>query len=329
MNDVRNVPVMEVKKLKKEYYASAGSFKKSVNRAVNGVDLVLRAGETFGVVGESGCGKSTLAKIMMCLEKPTEGEVYFGGQRIDNMSESKLRALRPKFQMVFQDSGSSLNPRKRIFDILSEPMMHHKKMTRVQAEKRVDELLEMVALSAQMKERYPHELSGGQRQRVCIARALSLEPELIVLDEPVSALDVSVQAQILNLLRDLQQKLGLTYLFIGHGLGAVHYISHRIAVMYMGAVVEIGQSDELFLNPLHPYTKALLDAAPIADVSLRERQRIALRGEAGGNAPAAGCPFADRCPQAGEDCRTIKISLEPVEGRQEHLCACPYARKEA
>jgi oligopeptide/dipeptide ABC transporter ATP-binding protein len=319
---------VEVKQLKKEYYASAGILKKSVNRAVNGVNLELRRGETFGIVGESGCGKSTLAKLMMCLEKPTSGEVYFDGQRIDNLSESRLRALRPKFQMVFQDSGSSLNPRKRIFDILSEPMMHHKRLTRVQAEKRVDELLEMVALQPQMKERYPHELSGGQRQRVCIARALSLEPEVIVLDEPVSALDVSVQAQILNLLRDLQQKLGLTYLFIGHGLGAVHYISHRIAVMYMGSVVEIGQSDELFMNPLHPYTKALLDAAPIADVSLRGRQRIALRGEAGGRAPSEGCPFADRCPQAREACRTIKISLERADDTGDRLCACPYARKE-
>ncbi len=321
----KNVPVMEVRNLQKEYYASAGIFQKSVNRAVGGVSLALRAGETFGVVGESGCGKSTLARLMMGLEKPTAGEVYFRGERIDNMPESRLRALRPKFQMVFQDSGSSLNPRKRIADILCEPMMYHKKLTRAQAYSRADELLEMVSLSPQMKERYPHEFSGGQRQRICIARALSLDPELIVLDEPVSALDVSVQAQILNLLRDLQERLGLTYLFIGHGLGAVHYISHRIAVMYMGRVVEIGQSDELFSNPAHPYTKALLDAAPIADVSLRDRARIALRGEAGGNAPKEGCPFADRCPQAKAECAAAQISLMPIDGSEDHLCACPYA----
>ncbi len=323
-----DVPVMEVKNLKKEYYASAGIFQRSVNRAVDGVSLALRKGETFGVVGESGCGKSTLARLMMGLEKPTEGEVWFCGERIDNMPEDRLREKRLRFQMVFQDSGSSLNPRKRIADILSEPMRYHKKLTHEQAQKRVDELLEMVALSPQMKERYPHEFSGGQRQRICIARALSLDPELIVLDEPVSALDVSVQAQILNLLRDLQKDLGLTYLFIGHGLGAVHYISHRIAVMYMGRVVEIGGSDEVFSNPVHPYTKALIDAAPIADVSMRSRQRIALRGEVGGNAPKEGCPFADRCPQAREECRRVRLELASVDD-QEHLCACPFVRREA
>ena len=181
-----------------------------------------------------------MARLMMCLEKPTSGEVLFQGMRMDTMPEGQLRRVRPRFQMVFQDSGSSLNPRKRVQDILREPMLYHRIGNRQQTDRRVEELLAMVGLPPEMKSRYPHEFSGGQRQRICIARALSLNPDVMVLDEPVSALDVSVQAQILNLLRDLQEKLGLTYVFIGHGLGAVHYISHRIAVMYMGRVVEIG-----------------------------------------------------------------------------------------
>ena len=278
----RETPVMEVKGLKKHYRVSGKGFSHTVTRAVDGVDFALIPGETFGVVGESGCGKSTIAKLMMGLEAPTEGEVYFRGERIDNQPENKKRALRPRFQMVFQDSGSSLNPRKRVMDILAEPMLYHKVADKTNVQARAEELLYQVGLPKEALNRYPHEFSGGQRQRICIAKALSLNPELIVLDEPVSALDVSVQAQILNLLKDLQEKLGLTYLFIGHGLGAVHYISHRIAVMYMGKIVEIGEADEVFEHPAHPYTQALLDAAPIADYDLRDRARIELRGEAGG-----------------------------------------------
>lgn len=303
-----------------------GLFQKNHVRAVDHIDLSLRRGETFGIVGESGCGKSTVARLIMGLEKPDAGEIFFNGARIDNMHEGRRRSLRPKFQMVFQDSGSSLNPRKRVMDILAEPMLYHREADRGNALQRVGELLNMVGLPEEARSRYPHEFSGGQRQRICIARALSLNPELIILDEPVSALDVSVQAQILNLLKDLQQSLNLTYLFIGHGLGAVHYISHRIAVMYMGKIVEIGEADELFKNPAHPYTKALLDAAPSADYSRRNRPRIALRGEAGGETPQEGCPFRERCPQAEGRCGQISPALQPMQDGLEHFSACPFAR---
>lgn len=319
-------PIMEVRNLKKHYRVSGKGFSHTITRAVDGVDLVLRAGETFGIVGESGCGKSTVAKLMMGLENPTEGEVYFRGERIDSLLEEKKRVIRPKFQMVFQDSGSSLNPRKRVLDILAEPMLYHGIAERQDVQARVEELLRQVGLPAEAKNRYPHEFSGGQRQRICIAKALSLNPELIILDEPVSALDVSVQAQILNLLKDLQDEMKLTYLFIGHGLGAVHYISHRIAVMYMGKIVETGEADELFSRPAHPYTQALLDAAPIADYSARNRKRIALRGEAGGSMVQGGCPFMDRCRQAREACAQADCALESVRGNGEHLSACPYAK---
>ena len=309
-------PVMEVRGLKKHYKAT---------RAVDGVDFQLYPGETFGVVGESGCGKSTIAKLMMGLETPAEGEVYFRGERIDQLPEGKKKRIRPRFQMVFQDSGSSLNPRKRVLDILSEPMLYHRIVDKKQVQTRVEELLRQVGLPKEAKDRYPHEFSGGQRQRICIAKALSLNPELIILDEPVSALDVSVQAQILNLLKDLQEKLGLTYLFIGHGLGAVHYISHRIAVMYMGKIVETGEADEVFNHPAHPYTQALLDAAPIADYDLRDRERIALRGEAGGSVPAEGCPFRARCPRARAECASVSCALAAVHGNEAHRVACPYS----
>ncbi|MBQ2956969.1 MAG: ABC transporter ATP-binding protein [Clostridia bacterium] len=321
-----DTPIMEVRNLTKHYRAGGAGLRHAVTKAVDGIDLSLRAGETFGIVGESGCGKSTVARLMMGLEAPTSGEVYFRGERIDNMPESRKRLLRPKFQMVFQDSGSSLNPRKRVMDILAEPMLYHGKAGRAEVLRRVDELLEQVGLPSAAKTRYPHEFSGGQKQRICIAKALSLGPELIVLDEPVSALDVSVQAQILNLLKDLQEELKLTYLFIGHGLGAVRYVSSRIAVMYMGKIVETGGADELFRHPAHPYTQALLDAAPVADYSLRNRPRIALRGEAGGMAPAGGCPFRDRCPHARPVCAEMTVSLEPVPGGEGRLSACPFGR---
>ena len=256
----------------------------------------------------------------MGLEKPDEGEVIFQGVRIDSLSEQRLRPLRPRFQMVFQDSGSSLNGRKRIADILREPMLYHRVVSRMDADKRVDMLLDRVGLPASARGRYPHEFSGGQRQRICIARALSLEPELIILDEPVSALDVSVQAQILNLLRDLQEQLGLTYLFIGQGLGAVHYISHRIAVMYMGRLVEYGDSDEVFRHPVHPYTRALLDAAPIADYAARGRKRLILRGEVGHEGWTAGCAFARRCPYAGAACAGAACRMTRIS--QEHFSCC-------
>lgn len=313
-------PVLEVRKLRKDYRITGeNSLIARTFPAVKEASFSVFPGETFGIVGESGCGKSTMARLMMCLEKPDAGEVYLQGKRIDNLSESERRRLRPRFQMVFQDSGSSLNPRKRVQDILREPMLYHRVGDEKQVDARVEELLDMVGLPVEMKRRYPHEFSGGQRQRICIARALSLNPDVIVLDEPVSALDVSVQAQILNLLRDLQQSLHLTYVFIGHGLGAVHYISHQIAVMYMGRVVEMGPSDTLFDHPAHPYTKALLDAAPVADDTLRSRERTVMAEEIGDHAPAEGCPLLPRCPYADEGCRNRGQALFETAGR---LTAC-------
>ena len=316
-----DAPVLEVRGLCRDYRISGeNSLFARTFRAVSDVSLAVYRGETFGIVGESGCGKSTVARLMMCLEKPDQGEVYFQGRRIDSLPERERRRLRPRFQMVFQDSGSSLNPRKRVGDILREPMLQHRQADRLGAGKRVEDLLSMVGLPAEMQARYPHELSGGQRQRVCIARALSLNPDVIVLDEPVSALDVSVQAQILNLLRSLQEEMGLTYVFIGHGLGAVHYISHRIAVMYMGRVVEVGASDELFDHPAHPYTKALLDAAPTAEPDSRERKRDVLKGEIDARPPEDACPLYHRCPRAAEGCLAFRGTMEEIAPGHRSVC---------
>ena len=293
--------------------------------AVQDVSFTLHRGESFGIVGESGCGKSTIAKLIMGLEKPDEGEIILDGHCINRLPERERRPLRPRFQMVFQDSSSSLNPRKRVEDILREPMLYHHLIDRADASRRVDELLALVGMPPEMKKRYPHELSGGQRQRVCIARALSLNPELVILDEPVSALDVSVQAQILNLLRDLQKELQLTCIFIGHGLGAVRYVSQRMAVMYMGRLVETGDAQTLFEHPVHPYTCALLDAAPSADFTQRDRPRLALTGEVGQTAPQAGCAFRLRCPYATAACETADMALRPVADH--HDAACTAGRR--
>ncbi len=321
-------PLLEVKNLRKTYPASTTTFfRRDRFAAVEDVSFTVNPGETFGIVGESGCGKSTVARLIMALEAPDSGEVLLEGQRIDDLPEGRRIPLRPQFQMVFQDSGSSLNPRKTVASILREPMLHHGVVTRRNADRRVDELLQLVGLPASAKSRYPHEFSGGQRQRICIAKALSLNPRLIILDEPVSALDVSVQAQILNLLRDLQQELGLTCVFIGHGLGAVRYVSHRIAVMYMGRIVETGDAETLFAHPAHPYTRALLDAAPVADYDQRSRKRVALQGEAHGSLKE-GCPFRDRCPYAEEGCATLQPVLSPVDGDPRHLSACCRAYRQ-
>ena len=320
-----DAPLLELRNLSKSFPVPGGGIlHRKQFHAVSDVSLTIQPGETFGIVGESGCGKTTVARLIMGLEAPTAGELWFKGQRIDNLPEDKRRPLRPKFQMVFQDSGSSLNPRKRVMDILAEPMLYHRVVDRAQAEARVDALLEQVGLPPELKGRYPHEFSGGQRQRICIARALSLGPDLLVLDEPVSALDVSVQAQILNLLRDLQAELGLTYIFIGHGLGAVRYVSSRIGVMYMGHVVETGDADTLFERPAHPYTRALLDAAPVPDYALRGRWRVTISGEAGlDDAPEGGCSFRGRCPFATSACQAVDMTLHPLDN--DHWAACSAA----
>lgn len=322
-------PILEARALYKAFPAEGEQrlLHRRMIPVVEGVSFQLFQGMTLGLVGESGCGKSTVAKLLMGLEHPDSGEILLEGKRIDHLPERRLRPLRTRFQMVFQDSGSSLNPRKRVGDILRAPMLYHHVISRDAVERRIDELLEQVGLPSQMKQRYPHEFSGGQRQRICIARALSLNPQILVLDEPVSALDVSVQAQILNLLRDLQQQLGLTYLFIGHGLGAVRYISHRIGVMYMGRLVETGDAETLFAHPAHPYTQALLDASPVADYALRDRPRIMLAGEAGEDAPEGGCPFAPRCPQAQPRCWTQRPELLPLREDAERNVACLRAEE--
>ena len=324
MAEETRVPVLTLKNVTKCYKVSGENHLRARTfQAVSNVSLEVHRGETFGIVGESGCGKSTLAKLIMCLEKPDEGEILFQGQRIDQLPESERRKIRTRFQMVFQDSGSSLNPRKRVRDILSEPMRYHGVCAPEEIDGRIDELMGMVGLPVDMKNRYPHAFSGGQRQRICIARALSLQPDVIILDEPVSALDVSVQAQILNLLRDLQEKLHLTYVFIGHGLGAVHYMSHRVYVMYLGRGVELGESDELFSHPAHPYTRALLDAAPLAEADARDRQREVIYGEIDQAPPEGACPLYHRCPRATEECLHFDGTMKAFAPG--HLASCGRA----
>ncbi|MBQ4902005.1 ABC transporter ATP-binding protein [Paenibacillus sp. Marseille-P2973] len=268
-------PLLALENLKKYYPVRKGIINHTVDhvKAVDGVDLTIYPGETLGLVGESGSGKSTIAKLIVGLETPTEGRILFDGQDISRLSRREMIGLRSELQIVFQDPYSSLNPRKRVGDLLAEPLKVHRIMPAKDISREVDRLLELVGLPKNSRGRYPHEFSGGQRQRIGIARALSLKPRLVVCDEPVSALDVSIQAQILNLLKELQRELGLTYLFIAHGLGAVKYVSDRIAVMYSGKIVETGKVDEIFREPKHEYTRTLLDASPIADPRQRNKRR--------------------------------------------------------
>ncbi|MGI8786642.1 MAG: ABC transporter ATP-binding protein [Pyrinomonadaceae bacterium] len=291
-----------------------------VVRAVDDVSFDILTGETLGLVGESGCGKSTVGRCLLRLYEPTSGEVYFENQNIVGLPNKQMQSLRREMQIIFQDPYASLNPRLSVFSIVSEPLKIHGIGNKIEQRERTADLLKKVGLDPNYMSRYPHEFSGGQRQRIGIARALALNPKLIIADEPVSALDVSVQAQVVNLLQDLQSEFGLTYLFISHGLAVVEHISNRVAVMYLGKIVEIADGRDLYDNPLHPYTKALLSAIPVPDPK-QKRTRIVLKGDVPTPInPPSGCRFRTRCPLAIEDC--AKIIPELREIKPNHFAAC-------
>jgi oligopeptide/dipeptide ABC transporter ATP-binding protein len=298
-------PLVEIRQLCVDYVSRRGWLGQRAYRvrALDSVDLAIMPGETLGVVGESGCGKTTLGRGLLRLVRPTSGQVWFEGQDILALDQARLRRLRRDMQMLFQNPFSSLNPRLDVFNLVAEPLRSHTSLKRNELQVRIEALLVKVGLSAEYLERYPHELSGGQAQRVALARALALNPKLLVLDEPTSALDVSVQAQIINLLAELQRDLGLTYLFISHDLSLVQYISDRIAVMYLGQIVELASSEAIFRAPQHPYTQALLAATPLPDPD-SGRRRIILEGSIPSPAhPPSGCRFHTRCPQVMDLCR--------------------------
>ena len=321
MSDV----ILEVRDLVKHFPVGGGFFggKPAVVKAVDGVSFSIRRGETLGLVGESGCGKTTTGRCILQLEKPTSGQIIFEGQELTAFSEKELRKVRRRMQVIFQDPYSSLNPRMTVGQMIAEPLAVHAIVPERWARKaRVTQLLSHAGLLPAMADRYPHELSGGQRQRVGVARALAMEPSLIICDEPVSALDVSIQAQIINLLEELQAEFGLTYLFVAHDLSVVRHISDRVAVMYLGKIAEITDRKSLYESPQHPYTKALLSAVPIPDPAVEAgRERVVLGGEVPSPlSPPPGCVFHPRCPIAVDECRRIVPELREV--RPDHQAAC-------
>jgi len=321
--------LVRVENLKKHFPLPRGLGRAAgLLKAVDGVSFEIKPGETLGLVGESGCGKSTTGRAVLQLHKPTAGRVWFGDTELTTLEAEPLRRLRPKMQMIFQDSYASLNPRHSVGKIVTEPLLIHRALSGPELKKHAAELLELVGLDPAFARRFPHEFSGGQRQRIGIARALALRPSFIVCDEPISALDVSIQAQIVNLLQDLQARLGLTYLFIAHDLSMVRYISNRVAVMYLGKVMELADREDLFKQPLHPYTQSLISAVPVPKPKLeRKRKRVILRGELPSPAnPPKGCVFNTRCPLA----QTICFEAVP-EYRQVlpgHFAACHLVSSE-
>ncbi len=318
--------LLETRDLTKEYplNSNLGIKSRQVVHAVSGVSFEIYEGETLSLVGESGCGKSTLGRMLMRLIEPTEGQILFEGQDITGYSERQMRQVYQKIQMIFQDPYASLDPRMKVGQLIGEPLVTHRVCkSREETCERIRELMHMVGIRPELIDRYPHQFSGGQRQRIGIARALALNPRLIVCDEPVSALDVSIQSQILNLLRDLQQEFKLTYLFISHDLGVVHYISDRICVMFLGKVCEIGDTQEIYRRPLHPYTKFLLQAVPSMDPNKRQKREQILAGEIpSAVAPPSGCRFRTRCPYAKEVCGEREPEMKDVGERK---VACHFA----
>ncbi|MBE1445077.1 ABC transporter ATP-binding protein [Paenibacillus sp. OAS669] len=316
-----SAPLLEIKGLKK-YFGIGGNLSKGAVKAVDGVSFTVNVGETLGIVGESGCGKSTVGRLALRLMDLTDGEIWFQGQSIGQWSQRQLKSVRRDMQCVFQDPYASLNPRISVGKAIAEPLVVQGGLSWKEAMKRSEQLLEMVGLSAQTARLYPHEFSGGQRQRIAIARAVSLNPKLIVADEPVSALDVSIQAQIVNLLGEMQQKTRVSYLFISHNLSVVRHISDRVAVMYLGQIVELANRDQLFDRPQHPYTQALLSSVPEPAMDSK-RERIILKGEVPNAAdPPSGCSFHPRCPHATERCRTEKPAFR--EWEPGHFASCHF-----
>ena len=321
--------LLEVKNVSKDFTVgtSFSARGKQIVHAVDGVSLAIMPGETLGLVGESGCGKSTLGRCMVRLYDISSGTLNFNGQDITKKSMREMRPLRKELQVVFQDPYASLNPRRRVRDLIAEPLRVHTKLSEKEITGRVSDLLNLVGLQPDHALRFPHEFSGGQRQRIGIARAIALEPKLIVLDEPVSALDVSVQAQIVNLLADLQERLNLTYVFIAHDLSVVRQVSTRIAVMYLGSIVELGNAEDIFTKPAHPYTQALISAVPIPDVTKQgSRKRIVLSGDVPSPInPPSGCRFHTRCTIAQDRCKTERPALNSKANNRSVACHFPLS----